>query len=783
MSSFEDLELQKLNNLVDTFTPAESAKYGEEVRYIKYLLTLLKKQKSQKQTKQTKQEEKKTQKKVKDSLENLLKTYSIKKPTDKTMDSLPEGVMEDAKLAKVSTLYYKDKDAGQQYLEQADLADKYEIDNELSNDKGVVVVNKKTGKAKVAFRGTDKTNLNDLEADARIAVGSEASHNHFTEGRDQIQATIDKYGFDNVERIVGYSLGGTKSYTTGKAFKIPSRSFNPFIAGNNLTDSENFNSEEHEIFRTQDDIASFAAPRIEGRNNTSVNVVESLHGTVNPYKTHRLENFTTNTGRTGDKSSVIASKSKDIIDHSLEHGELKTLHDMIKVNKRTGLKITEVSSKPPITSKSNIGLMPPPSSSTETRTENPLFEKPTRIETRNPLFEPPKRLSTVDKSFQDLLQQQQLVQKDKASQKQAILESDAKILSTKKPSLNLDINGNIQTTTKPKVFKRNLKPSIRRKTLAPNTQIELKTLRDSTDYTETNSKVRRLKSQTDTLESQIEDLTNTDINNKPNIKNKSFTEYANENNIEPTDHKKVLWEKSGGVLTDEEKTNFDENTETFNTDSDINEFSNNSTRDRELQLKEKAAQQLTLENDLNNFVEAPVHISAAKTIPGEIARGLHPTNLLLGLATDAAAGGIIKQYIEPITGKQGQVAELGERGAIAGGLSAFLTGGAMLPEVAAGIAGYETGAFTAEKVFSGLKSVGAGDQTALATADVAGGLAGGASAAYVGGVVAGLGALAVGAEEGATLGSVLAPGVGTVIGGGLGAIVGLGGYFYSRFKH
>lgn len=782
MSTFEDTEIKKLNALVDTFTPQESKKYGEEVRYIRYLLTLLKKEKAKPQTKKVKEDEKETKQKVQKSLENLLKTYSIKKPTDKTMDSLPEDVIEDAKLAKVSTNYYKDKNAGQQYLEQSGLADKYEIDNQLSNEKGIVVVDKKTGKVKVAYRGTDKSNLNDLEADARIAVGSEASHNHFTDAREQMKATIDKYGFDNVERVVGYSLGGTKSYTMGKAFKIPSRSFNPFIAGNNLTDGENFNSEEHEIFRTQDDIASFAAPRIEGRNNTSLNVVEALHGTVNPYKTHKLENFTTNTGRTGDKTSVIESKSRDIVEHSLEHGELKTLHDMIKVNKRTGLKITEVSSKTPITSKSTIGLMPPPAS-TETRTENPLFEKPTRIETQNPLFEPPKRLSTVDKSFQDLLQQQELIQKDKASQKQAILESDAKILSTKKPSISVDENGNLDTSTKPKVFKRSFKSSVRRKTMAPNTEIELKTLRGATDFTENNSKINRLKNQTDILENQIENLTNTDINNKPNIKKKSFTEYVNENNISPTDHKKVLWQKSGGVLTDEESTNFDENTETFNTDSDINDFTNNSTTERETQLKEKAAQQLTLENDLNNFVEAPVHISAAKTIPSEIGRGLHPTNLLLGLATDAAAGGIIKQYIEPITGKQSQVAELGERGALAGGLSAFLTGGAMLPEVAAGVAGYETGAFTAEKVFSGLKSVGAGDQTALASADVAGGLVGGASAAYVGGAVAGLGALAVGAEEGATLGSVLAPGVGTAIGAGLGAIVGLGGYFYSRFRH
>ena len=779
MSSFEDIEMKKLNALVDTFTPQEAKKYGEEVRYIRYLLTLLKKEKAKPQTKKIKEDEKKTKQKVEKSLENLLKTYSIKTPTDKTTNSLPENVMEDAKLAKVSTTYYKNKDAGQQYLEQAGLADKYEIDNQLSNDKGVVVVNKKTGKVKIAYRGTDKSNLNDLEADARIAVGSEASHNHFTDAREQMKATIDKYGFDNVERVVGYSLGGTKSYTMGKAFKIPSRSFNPFIAGNNLTDSENFNSEEHEIWRTQDDIASFAAPRIEGRNNTSINVVEALHGTVNPYKTHKLENFTTNTGRTGDKKSVIETKSRAIVEHSLEHGELKTLHEMIKVNEpKPKLQPKELNFE-----EAERFLL----DFNQDGTERVVKKTPIKIvETSNKnigLFPPTKQDITGNISQQTTQLEKQIGLDKETLQKQKQLENDSKILSTKKPSINLDENGNLETTTKPKIFKRSFKPSIRRKTMKPNTEVELKTLRSATDYTENNSKVRRLKSQTDILESQIEDLTNTDINNQPNIKKKTFTEYVNENNISPTDHKKVLWQKSGGVLTDEEKTNFDENTETFNTDSDINEFVNSDDLSRQYQLHEKATQQLALENDLNNFVEAPAHISAAKTIPSEIGRGLHPTNLLLGLATDAAAGGIIKQYIEPITGKQSRVAELGERGAIAGGLSAFLTGSAMLPEVAAGVAGYETGSFTAEKVFSGLKSVGAGDQTALATADVAGGLVGGASAAYVGGAVAGLGALAVGGEEGATLGSVLAPGVGTAIGAGLGAIVGLGGYYYSRFRN
>ena len=162
---------------------------------------------------------------------------------------------------------------------------------------------------------------------------------------------------------------------------------------------------------------------------------------------------------------------------------------------------------------------------------------------------------------------------------------------------------------------------------------------------------------------------------------------------------------------------------------------------------------------------------------------MHPSNLLIGLATDKVAGGIIKQYIEPITGKQSRFAQLGARGALAGGLSSFIMGSAALPEIGAGIAGYEVGDFTASKVYSGLKSVGAGEQVSEATADTAGGIAGGAAAAYTGGVLAGLGTTGLAATEGAEIGSVFAPGVGTAIGAGVGALIGLGGYFYSRFKH
>jgi Arc/MetJ-type ribon-helix-helix transcriptional regulator len=94
MSSFEDLELQKLNQVVNTFTASEMNKYKEEVDYIRYLLQLLRQEKSKPQTKKQKEAEKKTEKKIKESLSNLINTFTLKKPTTKTHDALPENVMD-----------------------------------------------------------------------------------------------------------------------------------------------------------------------------------------------------------------------------------------------------------------------------------------------------------------------------------------------------------------------------------------------------------------------------------------------------------------------------------------------------------------------------------------------------------------------------------------------------------------------------------------------------------------------------------------------------------------
>ena len=765
MSSFEDLELQKLNQVVNTFTPSEINKYKEEVDYIRYLLQLLRQEKSKPQTKKQKEAEKKTEKKIKESLSNLINTFTLKKPTTKTHNALPEDVMEDAKINKLSTKYYKDPALGDEYLKESGLSNKYEIDTELSNDLGIVVKNKDTGKVKVSFRGTDKKNINDLEYDARIGIGTEKSHPQYIRSKELVESVIDKYGKANIENLSGYSKGGQQSYALGKMFDINTRNFNPWIAGNNITDPEKNQTSEHEIWRVQDDIASFQSLRVQGKNNTKVNVVESNSQTVNPYKTHMLENFTSNNGRDGGKGSEIEKKARAIHDHALEHGELKALHDMIKVNQKTPITITETG-----TSK-GFGLMPPPPKTNLEKTA----EKLNTIEMRAPSVNNNKELN-YNEALKFLEDYNQDGSEKNLEQKTTGLEEKAGLI-TKRP-----VGRNIrqQTTDLEQRFGLTKKKN----TLAPETEIELQDLKSKTLFPpqeKTNSKIRKLKSQTTQLEDQIEDLTGATLNNTPNTKSKkSYTDYITENNIADTAHKRTLWKLSGGTLTDSEKT--DDEPFTFADENELKDFASKDTATREAQLKDMATQQTNLENDLTSFVEEPVHVSAAQSFSKGVTQGLHPTNLLIGLATDKISEGILKSYVDPNIGKQPELLRTTEKGLLSGGLASFITGGALLPEAAAGGVGYLAGDLTARGTYSGLRALGAGQEASVATADVAAGAVGGASAVATGSLLSGLLAGSTAAAEGAELGATVGP-VGIAVGAGVGAIIGLGSYFYSRFKH
>ena len=196
--AFVQYERGQLAEIQSGFTPADETRYGEEVTYIQSLLLLLEKQAKKPDTKANEKERQKTKKRIQGATSKLVNSLSFKKMTDATLDALPPEAIEDAKLVEISTKYYKlggqDSD---NYVAQSDGLDpNWTIDEELSNDKGVVFHNESTNKTKIAFRGTDAKGLNagDLNADLQIYAGSGGNTDHYTTANRQAQDTITKYG-------------------------------------------------------------------------------------------------------------------------------------------------------------------------------------------------------------------------------------------------------------------------------------------------------------------------------------------------------------------------------------------------------------------------------------------------------------------------------------------------------------------------------------------------------------------------------------------------------------
>lgn len=850
---FIDYETRQLNSLQQTFTPNQQRQYGEEVDYIKYLLDVLRKQQRQPQTKKQKEKEKKTKEKINQKLGQLINNFSLKKNTDITHTELTPEEMLDAKLTRVSNKYYKlggvDSD---NYLAQEGISDDWKLDTDLSNDKNIVAVNEKTGKVKVAFRGTDRNNLGDLEADARIYMGTEQNHPHFKEARTTMRDVINKYGKENVS-TTGYSLGGNKSWLMGNEFGVNSTGFNSFI-GKNIVKRPDIYTEgaEHIIIRTQDDLPSIQTAYLEGKNNTEVKVVETRGGNsnaLNPYKAHADTNFISNEGRSGnmDNQGALAEKMSNLANHAVKHGELRTLDEMTAINKRyivkgdidkgipdrilteaefkargdrIGAQLDQLSAQNKLTLRDRLEAKQRARQQRdmdfETRGDDYDFglnpEEDTPLINRND----PRYKAQKKPNYQGELDRQAKALPKQHAPKQPIPKDIAEELGNNLPSHNNDgmpipdrpMNIRKQTQAleasydflnsrsskggykfaperdtlgdEIRALERQIgldKPTTRTrtKTLGTNQRAEMKGLRSKTKppLERPNSKSRALEQQTQRLENEIMEDTTPQAQQAQPTAEQSFTEWANANNVEPTNHKKTLWEKSGGKLTEAEKQGYNpEEEQIFGDTQDLNDFVSEDQEGRQKILDEHSQAQNQMETELNGLDTAGIR-AGGKSYGMEIARGIHPTNLALGYLTGVAADGIMKKYVDKIIPDQPEPLRTAETGAIAGGLTSTLLGTAFLPEAVAGAAGYETQKYATEGIYKGLKTLGASEDVSEGVADTGGGVAAGGVAGFLGAFAAGA---ATGAEEGGIAGLGVASLETGAIGAGIGGLIGLGSY-------
>lgn len=207
-----------------------------------------------------------------------------------TQDSLTDEQVAKAKLSRASSIFDKEGyEAAQKYLNDNNLD--YTVDFELSNDSGIVLIDNNTGKAVVAYRGTDILQPRDWVTGLNILSSNESTDDVFIKARTQMQEVIAEYG--PPEELTGFSRGGTIAMTLGNEFNVKTTTFNPFINKTLATSLEG----DHTIIRTTTDPISVAA----NVPNPTFKVVQ-VHpkgNSLNPITNHELNQFLDTTNRKG----------------------------------------------------------------------------------------------------------------------------------------------------------------------------------------------------------------------------------------------------------------------------------------------------------------------------------------------------------------------------------------------------------------------------------------------------------------------------------------------------
>jgi hypothetical protein len=199
--------------------------------------------------------------------------------------ALPIEAINKARMIEAgNTFYEKGFRAAQSQIDSSTLRG-WKIDPKLSTGEGIVL--SKAGETKIAFRGTDWRNINDVVTNATNVAQIEEMAPQIRSGKTQIQRIQQKYGKLPSE-LIGYSKGGLHALNLGDQFKIKSTTFNPFVGMKQLRTSSNV---EHTVYRTiEDPVSSLLA--LSKKKNYKVFGIDPIFGKGGLVSVHKLEHFT-----------------------------------------------------------------------------------------------------------------------------------------------------------------------------------------------------------------------------------------------------------------------------------------------------------------------------------------------------------------------------------------------------------------------------------------------------------------------------------------------------------
>jgi hypothetical protein len=170
---------------------------------------------------------------------------------------------------------YKSKDKT-----AANIDNRYILDNELSTDKTKVYIDKNTGEAVIANRGT--SDFKDIITDAKLLMGYK-DKSRFGEARNVLNKVKSKYPNASIDSI-GHSLGSAIAEDIGKDERVKNViTLNKPTTPKDLISRSKLDSKQIDI-RTTGDLVSMLNPLQKGEKDIIIN-----SETKNPYTEHKID--------------------------------------------------------------------------------------------------------------------------------------------------------------------------------------------------------------------------------------------------------------------------------------------------------------------------------------------------------------------------------------------------------------------------------------------------------------------------------------------------------------
>ena len=257
-----------------------------------------------------------------------VKTQQTKDLSEKTFGQLTPSQIDSARMSETSYINLVDGPHSAQKYAKMYLPE-YKWDRIRSTEHIAVFVNKKTGKVRLGFRGTQT--LVDWKMNGRILTGTLGQSSQIKEMDKTINEIFDFYGRDEngkqtmVEIMSGHSKGGGGAYYFGELYGVDTHLQDPAIPANEIFGGKT--KAVHHVARTPGDVVSALSNVAVFRKG--INITDLKQKNEGALKAHELSIMSqTDYEKTGNTVYNPKLKSQAFLLQQLNKG--KSTEEIVK---------------------------------------------------------------------------------------------------------------------------------------------------------------------------------------------------------------------------------------------------------------------------------------------------------------------------------------------------------------------------------------------------------------------------------------------------------------------